>query len=54
MEQYKNRRIDVFRTDTHGAVRLISNGRKLSCRPMIGKPLTLRTNPAYMEMDPSR
>jgi competence protein ComEC len=54
MEQYKNRGIDVFRTDTNGALRLISNGQELSCRPIIGKPLTLQTNPAYMEIDPLR
>jgi len=42
MERYQNRGIHLMRTDTHGAVRLISDGRRLTCRPLIGKIFILR------------
>lgn len=36
MERYENRGIIVFRTDTHGAVRIISDARRLTYKPMLG------------------
>jgi len=41
LQNYETRDIPVLRTDTHGAVRIISDGRRLTCKPMIGKPLIL-------------
>jgi competence protein ComEC len=34
MNRYENRGIEVLRTDNHGAVRIISDGRRLTCKPM--------------------
>ena len=42
IERYENRRLHLLRTDTHGAVRIISNARSLTCSPMLGEPLMLR------------
>lgn len=36
IKRYENREIDVLRTDTHGAVRIISDGQSLICRPLLG------------------
>lgn len=39
LERYENRGIHVLRTDTNGAVRIISNGQDLTCKPLIGNSL---------------
>ncbi len=54
LEQYEHRALPILRTDSHGAVRITSDGRRLTCKPMVGKPLILRSDPAYMEIDPLR